>query len=218
MTDLLGHVAPFYSGWYSYNLRHAPGESDFLGAMQSASPLPDRFADRVGYLRESCDAFASLARQVDLDAPVWAFWTTQPARFWLKRAATELAIHAWDAEAAVGEPGRFSPDRAATSIDESLRSAWLLVIELGRHGFFPDAPAPPGTPAGFAATDSDHRWRIGTVDGAIEVDETADLPADVGSGSGHDVLLFLTGRAAHGQGTVKVTGDRATLDAWRFPV
>jgi uncharacterized protein (TIGR03083 family) len=217
MMDLIGHVAPLFAGFYSYNLRQPPGEGDFLGAMQSARPLPDGFADRIAYLRESCAEFISLARQVDLDGPVWAFWTTQPARFWLERAATELAIHTWDAETAVGEPARLAPDRAATGVGESLRSQWLAAVELRRHGMVPDAPTPPEKPAGFSATDADHHWHIRTIDGVVEVDESRGLLADVGSGSGHDLLLYLTGRAAHGQGTMEVIGDRSTIDAWRLP-
>jgi hypothetical protein len=69
-----------------------------------------------------------------------------------------------------------------------------MVTELGRHGIFPDAPTPPATPAGFSTTDSDHRWRIRTVDGAIEVDETPDLPAAVGSAQG--TTCSSTSRAA----------------------
>jgi uncharacterized protein (TIGR03083 family) len=217
MSDLIGHVAPFYSGWYCYNLRHPPDEGDVVAAITSARPLPDDLAERIVHLRESCDEFMSLARQVDLDAPVWAFWTTQPARFWLKRAATELAIHAWDAEAAVGEPHRLDPDRAATSIDESLRGLWPGMVELVRHGLSPDGPTPPETPAGFDATDSDHHWLVRTRAGEIEVAETGDLPADVASGSGHDLLLYVWGRAAHGQGRVEMVGDRSVVDAWRMP-
>ena len=80
MTDLLNHVAPWYSGWYLYNLQHPADDGDLMAAATSAPPMPDDHDGRIVYLRDACAGFTSLARQIDLDAPVWAFWTTQPAR------------------------------------------------------------------------------------------------------------------------------------------
>ena len=177
MADLLTHVAPWYSGWYPYNLQHPADDGDLMAAAMSSPPMPDDHAERIAYLRDACAGFTALARQVDLDAPVWAFWTAQPARFWVKRAATELAIHTWDAQDATGDPDRIDPDRAAASIDESLRGLWPGLVAIGHHGLFPDGgPAVPDTPAGFLATDTGNQWRVDPTSDGPEV-SGGDLPA-----------------------------------------
>lgn len=215
MADLLAHIAPWYSGWFRYNLQHSADDGDIVAAISSASPVPDPHAERLAYLRDAFDGFTSLARQIDLDEPVWTFWTAQPARFWVKRAATELAIHTWDAQDALGEPDRVAPDRAATSIDESLRGLWPGLIEVGRHGLSPDGgPTVPDEPAGFVATDTSHRWRVDPTADGLDV-TTDDLPATVASGPAHDLLLDLWGRAT-GE-AVETVGDVHTIWAWRVP-
>lgn len=215
MADLLTHVAPWYSGWYPYNLQHPADEGDLMAAATSAPPMPDDHAERIAYFRDACASFTSLARQVDLDTPVWAFWTTQPARFWVRRAATELAIHTWDAQDAIGDPDRIEPERATTSIDESLRGLWPGLVEIGRQGLFPDGgPIVPDSPAGFIATDTGHRWRVDPAGDGLRV-SVSNLPATVAAGPAHDLLLTLWGRTAGSP--IDVTGDRATIEAWRVP-
>lgn len=215
MAHLVSHLAPFYSGWFRYNLRHPIGDGDVIASVTSAPPLPDDHVDRVAYFRDACAGFTSLARQIDLDAPVWAFWTTQPARFWVKRAATELAVHTWDAQDAIGDPDPVRPDRAATSIDESLRGVWPGVIAIGHHLLPPDdRPVVPDSPAGFVAVDTGHRWRVDPTGEGLDV-TTDELPATVASGSAHDVMMHLYGRdtgSAFG-----IVGERAAVDAWRIP-
>ena len=215
MAHLVSHLAPFYSGWFRYNLRHPVGDGDVMASVTSAPPLPDDHLDRVGYFLDACAGFTSLAREIDLDAPVWAFWTSQPARFWFKRAATELAVHTWDAQDAVGDPDPVRPDRAATTIDESLRGVWPGVIAIGHH-LLPrdDRPVVPNTPAGFVTTDTGHRWRVDPTSDGLQV-TTVDLPATVATGSAHDVMMHLYGRATGS--ALDVVGERGTVDAWRIP-
>ncbi len=52
------------------------------------------------------------------------FQDRRTARGSLLRASTECAIHVQDAEAILGNPPPFEPERAATSIDETLRYMW----------------------------------------------------------------------------------------------
>jgi uncharacterized protein (TIGR03083 family) len=213
MADLLGHVAPFCSGWYSYNLTHEPGEGDIAAAMASAPEMPGDHAGRVAYLREACAGFTALAGSVDLDAPVWAFWMTRPARFWLLRAATEVAVHAWDAQSAVGTPAPLEPHRAATSIDETLRGMWPGLVELGRRGILLDQPPElPMEPVGVAATDSGHSWVMSHIDGDIQVTEAVELPPTVVSGRGHDLVLYQWGRPV--DTPIQISGAGEVADAW----
>ena len=77
-----------------------------------------------------------------------------------------------------------------------------------------DGPTVPRTPAGFSATDTGHRWRVDPTGDGLEV-TTGDLPATVASGPAHDLLLQLCGRPTGN--ALDITGDRATIDAWRIP-
>ena len=215
MTDLLGHVAPMYSGWYLYNLTHSPGEGDVAAAMSSAPEMPSTHDARIHYLRDACERFDAEARSVDLDADVWAFWMTRPARYWLLRAATEFAVHAWDAQTVLGSATPIGADRSATAIDETLRGMWPGLVELGRRGIILEQPpALPDEPAGMIATDSGHAWEISQMNGEIEVTAVSNPPATSVSGRGHDLVMYQWGRKPTTE--PDVAGDQAIADAWNL--
>lgn len=66
----------------------------------------------------AADLVALLAAQ-DPDAPTWhPFPAPRTVGVWARRQAHETLIHAWDAEAAIGEPTRLDPAMAADDVDE----------------------------------------------------------------------------------------------------
>ena len=109
--DLAAHVARGFAGWYCYNIStpaDAWNRGDLMAAMMlPAEDLPAGIAlfDRgVGEFLEHCAT-------LDLDQPTWAFGDTEPARWWIRRAAVELTVHLTDAAAIGG--GRSSTEPGA---------------------------------------------------------------------------------------------------------
>lgn len=122
--------------------------------------------------------------------PCYVFQDQRTARGWVLRAATECAIHLQDAEAILGDPKPFTPARAATSIDETVRYMWRGVLWI--HGDL-EAGRVPDVPLGIRASDLDLAWRVTKAPGHFRV---AHLDAD-------DALPALS-----------VTGVQADLIAW----
>jgi uncharacterized protein (TIGR03083 family) len=215
MADLVAHVAPTLHGWYAYNLTRSVDEHDSAAAFASAPPTPTGHDDRIHYLREGGAAFLARASEVDLDAPTWGFGSAAPARLWLLRAATEMAVHCWDAELAANDVQRVTPDRAATAVEETMRYMYPALVHLG-------AVAPerfrthvvPMDPIGVRIADAGTSIRLANDDGEIVVTLTTALPATVVTGAGHDVMLYQWGRIPIDQ--VNVSGDRELVEAWNF--
>ena len=112
------------SGWYSYDLTHGDRPTDLTTAWDAQPRLPRGNAERLDHLRQVTTDFVALVESLDLDAPCYVFQDRRTARGWLLRAATECAVARPGREAILGDPGPFTPERAATSIDETLRYMW----------------------------------------------------------------------------------------------
>jgi hypothetical protein len=214
------HIAPIMMGWYCHNLVTSPHDGDFITAATSAPPLPDDLPGRIGYLREASDRFAGVVASVDLDAPVWTFGPAGPARFWLLRAATETAIHRWDAEAAIGKPTAITAARAAASIDETVRGMWRALVATEWPASSPvRTPQVPDRPLWVHAIDAGRTWTVRADNGSLDVvadndDASATERPDTRiEGRGHDLMLYLWGR----QGTEGIR-TRGPVDAWNLCV
>jgi hypothetical protein len=196
LGDLVEHVAPLLGGWYSYNLTPRPGKFDMIASHRSGYPVPEDHHGRIGHLRRSVLAFRDAARAADLEAFVEVFGCTAPARSWLPRAATEFAVHRWDAECAGPGPMPLGAQRAGESLDETLRVFWPAVAAFEwpagsplRGGFLP-----PAEPIGIRAVDSGRSWSLSPHGRGMVVLETDDLPETVLEGTGSDLVLYVWGR------------------------
>jgi hypothetical protein len=226
MSDLVAHVGRLYSGWYRYNLTREPGNNDSLTAKDSAEPLPDkRLEFLVPYLRRAATGWAETVAARDLDRPVWALILgTEPARFWLRRAVSESAIHRWDAESTAGAIVPTPARQAAMSIDETLTGLWPATIRSSDHPELVDLralerrrtepmrlPPLPNEPISYLAVDSSRSWNIQVVDRTLMVERDGPLASARLVGAGHDIHLYMWGRATTSQ--LVVQGDSALLDA-----
>ncbi len=246
MSDLLSHASDTINGWFAYNVAREPDDVRFGSGWRSAPPEPEGWAERVAHLREGTRRFADIVHTTDLDRAVWTFCLPHGrARFWLNRAATESAIHRWDAEGAIGAPTQQMPaELAARSVDETIRGIWRWAyLETAGGGDHPllgaiKIPAPPA-PLGIHAMDSGARWLLQAdpTDRTYSVISDGAMPETVVSGDGHELVLFLWGRngtlppsgetgpnslPVHPGATVRnapgltVTGAPDVVDAWNF--
>jgi len=123
---------------------------------------------------------AELARAADVlhttpgNRPVWTFSPAAPdlAWVWHRRAAHELNLRRWDAQATLRTLDQTDPDQAADAIDELLGTL-LAARQLG------DSP-PEYRGSAVVSTDEGHAWFVGLVPGQVpEVrPAVADEPAD----------------------------------------
>lgn len=246
MNELLSHASNTINGWFAYNAAREPDDLGMGSGFRSAPPEPEGWAARVAHLRDGARHFADFVHTTDLDRPVWTFDLPMGrARFWLLRAATESAIHRWDAEGVVGGQTKMPADLAAASVDETLRGLWRFVYREttgGGRGLFASItiPRPPAS-LGIHATDSRARWLLqaDATERTYEVISDGAMPETVVSGEGHELVLFLWGRngtlapsgelgpnglPAYPGATVRnatglsVSGDAGLVDAWNFGV
>lgn len=214
MRQLVAHVISGLSGWYTYNLTHGAARLDYAASWNSQPRLPISNADRLVLLVEAADEFAALVDSIDLDAPCHVFQSWRTARDWVKRAATETAVHLRDAQEILGEANPWPADRAAASIDETLRVMWhgalLLKGDL-------DATRVPDEPITVTATDLGLSWRVAKDPGCFVVEQVgpvASPPSLSVTGHSHDLIAWLWGRTPDSRPTV--TGEPGVVDAWNL--
>lgn len=130
-------------------------------------------------------------RTVDPDRPCWTYPGPGTARFWIRRAAIETAVHRIDVEEALADsPSPLRPDRAVDAIAEAVEFVLPLAAELT------DGPAGR---LNISSPELDLRLQLGTG------------PRQAGiMGSGQAVLNALWGRPT----VVEVSGDRGLADEW----
>ncbi|MEO1057738.1 MAG: maleylpyruvate isomerase family mycothiol-dependent enzyme [Actinomycetota bacterium] len=188
MRQLVAHVISGLSGWYTYNLTHGAEPLDYAASWSSQPDLPPNNAGRLTRLVESADRFTALVSSIDLDAPCYVFQSRRTARAWLQRAATETAIHLRDAQEVVGEVAEWPPDRAAASVDETLRVMWhgALLLRGDLSGVrVPDAPI------SVVATDLGLMWTVhkGADDFLVERTEAATVATEHSvAGAANDLI------------------------------
>lgn len=215
MRQLVAHVISGLSGWYTHNLTHGDRPIDFEFSWNSQPPLPRGNAERLGYLIRVAGDFSDFVASRDLDAPCYVFQHRRTAQAWVLRAATETAVHVWDAEEVLGEVTKLPADRAATSIDETLRYMWPGALLVTKED--PRGEGLPEMPVGIRAVDLDHAWRVsrGADDLVVElVDPDETLPADSITGEANDIVRWLFGRIP--TTSLAVTGDQGVIEAWNL--
>jgi uncharacterized protein (TIGR03083 family) len=214
MRQLVSHVISGLSGWYPYNIAHGDRPTDLASAWVSQPELPRGNAERLRYLHHVAADFATLVDTIDLDAPCYVFQTQRIACGWVLRAATECAVHVQDAEAILGDPNPFTPERAATSIDETLRYMWHGALMFGRNS---GADRVPDSAIGIRSTDLGLAWRVTPAPDDFIVDHLGldDLLPELSVIGDHaDLIQWLWGRSTSDR--LQFHGDRSLIDAWNL--
>lgn len=220
-ADLAGHVTIGMAAWYCYNISTPAEQWTPEGLMARFAAISDDYSTNIDEFESGAADFLSLASAIDLDAPAWSFGGTEPAGWWLRRAATELTVHLTDAAGVHGRHSSTTPARHAEAIDElttelfprlqAVRSTMNALLS----GDSP-VPAPPDRPVSLVTDDTDRVWTLTRSDDgtACATRSAVDAPGAVGRGSSADVLAWLFGRPM--TRPLAVEGDASLLDEWNL--
>ncbi|MGA5300563.1 maleylpyruvate isomerase family mycothiol-dependent enzyme [Nucisporomicrobium flavum] len=200
LRDLVAHLGEVHRFWAA---TVAAGPSD---APPSAEAIGDRTprGDLLTWSAESTRLLLDALRAADPDEGCWAWWGDSDAPMTVRAVARhqvqEAAVHAYDAQEAVG---RAEPIPAAVAVDAVPE---FLQVSLGSLGAWPHRPARIALSAVEGPT-----WLLdltpkgATADPAPSGDPVATIRA-----SASDLLLVLFKRV--GVEAVTVTGDPSAVD------
>ncbi|HEY0449018.1 maleylpyruvate isomerase N-terminal domain-containing protein [Actinophytocola sp.] len=180
------------------------------GSMVQLRPGPAQPpADPIAFLDEQLAAAAEVLATTPGNRPVWTFSPAAPdlAWVWQRRAAHELNLRRWDAQAALRTLAPTDREQAADAIDELLGT--LLAARL-----LLDSPPTTAGSATVSCTDGPERWFVRLVPGeAPQVRAAArDEPADAHLNGRTTNLLYQLWNRMQLTGT----GDQSVLRALRM--
>jgi uncharacterized protein (TIGR03083 family) len=149
--------------------------------------------DLAAWFAEGAAGLIETLAAADPAAACWSFTTDQRAGFWVRRQALETVVHRWDAERALGEPGRIDPTLAVDGISEVVELMTPRQVRLGRL-------PPLESSIELRATDTGGSWLLGDGPATGSVEATAE-----------ELLLLLWHRADADDPRVRTTGDASSV-------
>ena len=216
--DMLSAEIPHIEGWTVHSIvGHTGWLLRYVSLNLAASPdeAPPRSAvgeppigpDVLGWFAEGADLAASALADADLDTfrPSWT--GPQPASWWLRRTAQELAMHRWDAYAAIGVPDPIDAELARDGVDEVLE-----FFVPNRMQF--ETLAGSGETMHLHATDLDHgEWLLELLADEVRW-EHGHAKGDVAAkGTTSDLLLLMWSRLPPSR--LELFGEASLLDRWQ---
>lgn len=189
----LDRTVPSCPGWNLRDLAHHLGYVQRWARIAAATSAPPRDDDIEGapgdadlpdWLRAGTSALTETLGSVPADAPTWhPFPVPRVAALWPRRQAHELAVHLWDAQAAVGVPTPMNPAFAADYVHEYFDVIVPRVMDRDRR-------QPPIGLIHVRLTDVDESFAVRSTPGAVEVVGPTE-GSDVIAGRAERVLLAL---------------------------
>lgn len=159
------------------------------------------------WFTERASAISSSLRSLDPAAPTWhPFPVERVAGVWPRRLAHEIAVHRWDAEAAVGTPAPIEADLAADGIDEYFE---LAVPRLLRR----DGVILPASSFHVHCTDVDGEWFVDGAGGEYVMERVHRKGDAALRGPAEALLLRLWGRPVD-DALLDPVGDESVLADW----
>ena len=195
VAELVWHTGEVHSFWEQVVSRRL---SDRHDAKRPARP--DRPA-LLSWFRDGVQRLARTLRDTDPSVEVWTWTAQRNAGFVQRRMAHETAVHAWDAQAAAGDPRPIETALAADGIDEFLD--FFLPAD-------PERLASGGESVHLHATDGGGEWTVTVGDGSVEVDRSHGKGDAAVRASSSDLLLLLWRRVS--LAAVEAFGDRGALE------
>ena len=199
--DLLGHV-----GWvYRYVAEHvARRATDRISSAEIATaPTGDGVLD---YVRDGLSTVVEALAAVDPHEPMWTWGDRQEAGFFLRRMVHETAVHRFDVESAVDEPGGVPHDQGADGVDELYTE--VLPFGLRRR----PRPVPVGSLHLHRTDGGVGEWMVRPDGDGISVTHSHEKGDAAVRGSGSDLFFATWGRIGLDQ--LQVFGDEAVAQAW----
>ncbi|MGR6914453.1 maleylpyruvate isomerase family mycothiol-dependent enzyme [[Actinomadura] parvosata] len=171
------------------------------GRAPTHGPIPPTLLDAF---QEGAERLETLFKERSPDDPAWTWSEDHTVGFWLRMQTIEAAVHRWDAENAVGDPGPIHEEIAVDAVTQTFE-----VMAPARRAW---QPAPPG--AGerfrFVRTDGPGEWVVCFDGEHVRLDSGA---ADVElAGTASDLMLFLWRRIP--ADALAVQGDKTVLDRY----
>ena len=139
----------------------------------------------------------------DLDARTFTWAGEQDRRWWLRRAAHETVVHAWDAQQAVGSTSTIDPALAVDGINEIFEVYYP-------NRFDAEAFGGAGETVHLHCTDVEGEWLVRYDPTAVHVGHEHAKGDVAVRGAAADLLLLLWGR--QDPSACEVFGDRGLLD------
>lgn len=211
---------PMSSEWTLADLiRHLGGVHRWASAIvvsgqeqpRPAPPADD--TDLASWFAAGGSELLDTLRSAEPSDRCWTFSGEGDKAFWYRRQAHETLVHCYDAEEAVGALQPIDTLLAADGVDEVLTV--MLPRATERFGDPPRLRAP----IALHATDTGHRWLLGTDDAdesgqPTVLPEGAAEPAATIEGNASNLLLCVWGRK-HPTDVLTVRGDLdAAADLW----
>jgi uncharacterized protein (TIGR03083 family) len=201
------HSVVGHTGWVFRFANMALQSDPDKPPRRSSVPEPPAGVEVIDWTAEGGRELEKTLSEIDLDG-VHPTWTgPQPASWWLRRIAHEVAMHRWDAESATTTPTPIDARQAIDGIDEVLE-----IFAPNRMQF--EALDGSGETVHLHATDTDNgEWVITYHPDRIEW-EHAHSKSDVAArGSASDLLLLVWGRLPPSR--LEIFGDASLLDRWQ---
>ena len=220
-SDLSRHIAMGFEAWYCYNVSTPVEEWTPEGLMARMAALSDDHQINVAIFESGAAQFVSFCSELDLDSRTWSFGGTEPARWWIRRAGTELTVHLTDAAGIHGRHSSTTPQRRSEAIDEATTEVFPRLTGIratmdAMSGAQSAPPAPPDRPAALVADDTGRAWTLTrSADGTTRTMRGVDgEPAAIARGSSADLLAWLHGRPM--TVPLSIEGDATLLDEWNL--
>lgn len=164
--------------------------------------------DLAEWFTEGADELVTALSEIDPEGPTWhPFTVTRVGLVWPRRQAHETAIHRWDVERAVGEPGPLDPGLASDGIDE------YFELTVPRRFARDDLTVPHGS-LHVHCTDVDGEWLVWNDDGVYAMKRAHEKGDAALRGPAADILLRLWGRTSGLGEPLSPVGDESVLAAW----
>jgi uncharacterized protein (TIGR03083 family) len=196
MADLVAHIGGVW-GWAAATVR---------SGIRADFPAVPAGADLIAWAGEHVRQLLDALEGADPAADCWTFGLPRSRLFWFRRQALETAVHAWDAQRALGEPEPIGPGVASDGIDEFLEVMLPRVVR--QH---PEVWT--GQSLHLHRTDGDGEWMVRLGPGAIASAERTHGKGDVAlRGSASSLYLWSVNRLSSVD--LEVFGDRAVAERW----
>jgi uncharacterized protein (TIGR03083 family) len=205
LRDLVAHLGSVQRFWSVVVHAGAAGNAPAREAIGDTEPHGD-LADWFG---ESTRMLLAALREVGPDAECWTWWSRsdapQTAGAVARHQVHEAAVHAFDAQEAIGKPG---PIPATVAVDGV---AEFLLVTLGAEGPWPHRPARV-----LFAADEGPSWTVDLTPAGAKLDPApSGDPVTTVHGPASDMVLALFGRLPLER--LRIEGDAGVaheLRAW----
>jgi uncharacterized protein (TIGR03083 family) len=212
VRDLVVHVGNVHD-WAADVLRSRVEQPQVFDAEPAG--IGSSYDDLLSWYAARADALLDLllGGEVPDDAAVWTFGPPEQARFWPRRQAHEVTMHAVDSALAAGATVDdavlpLDPELSADGVDE------VLTVMMPRVAGFVPRPALPGA-LRIVASDTGTEWRLAP-DGQIDRAPTPSAADATLTGPANGLFALVwkrAGLAADGAALgVQVDGAPAVVD------